>query len=151
MWEPVCRNDVPVVRRTNQAACAEAPDWCGHRTTKEKRGCPPKKWEKHGEGYQSVIAWYLAANKICCERSPETDFRVLTHGCSQLHLNVIEPLYTHFHEPVLCVQKFCYTSYIVSAYAHTQLALRVIHESTTFKGMRVSVRCFASQTFSLSS
>ena len=32
-----------------------------------------------------------------------------------------------------------------------QLALRVVHESTTFKGMRESVRCLASQAFSLSS
>ena len=31
------------------------------------------------------------------------------------------------------------------------LALRVVHESTTFKGMRESVRCLASQAFSLSS
>ena len=29
------------------------------------------------------------------------------------------------------------------------LALRVVHESTTFKGMRESVRCLASQVFSL--
>ena len=31
------------------------------------------------------------------------------------------------------------------------LALRVVHESTTFKGMRESVCCLASQAFSLSS
>ena len=31
------------------------------------------------------------------------------------------------------------------------LALHVVHESTTFKGMRESVRCLASQAFSLSS
>ena len=31
------------------------------------------------------------------------------------------------------------------------LALRVVHESTAFKGMRESVHCFASQAFSLSS
>ena len=76
---------------------------------KKRRGRPPKKREP-GEGYSSAIACHFSANKECARAYSEQTFSVLAYARNTEHLGVLEAMYIHALDPVLCRQKQFVTS-----------------------------------------
>ena len=70
-----------------------------------KRGRPPKKRENPAEEYQSAIACHLVANEQCCRHYTDSDFSILARAPTKRHLHVLESVFIHILQPVLCKQK----------------------------------------------
>ena len=67
----------------------------------KRRGRPPKL----DKIYQSAIASHLAEDSRCREQYSDSDFTILARARSRHHLNVLETVFIHVLEPVLCRQK----------------------------------------------
>ena len=55
--------------------------------------------------YQSSIAQHLSVNVDCVRCYSDECFTVLSRGRSRFHLAVLEAVYIHTQQPVLCKQK----------------------------------------------
>ena len=86
---------------------------------KKRRGRPPRKREKPDDDYQSAIACHLASNTDCCENYSDSDFKILAHGRTKCHLDVLEAMYIHVLDPVLCRQKRFVTYLTLFKHAHS--------------------------------
>ena len=69
------------------------------------RGRPPKKRENPAEEYQSAIACHLAASEQCRPHYTDSYFSILTRARTKRHLHVLESMFIHTLQPVLCKQK----------------------------------------------
>ena len=57
------------------------------------------------DAYQSSIANHLSASGQCADSYRDDCFSVLSRGRSRRHLEVLESMYIHTMQPVLCKQK----------------------------------------------
>ena len=57
--------------------------------------------------YQPSIAQHLSVNVYCVRCYSDECFTVLSRGGSRFHLAVLEAVYVHTQQPVLCKQKQC--------------------------------------------
>ena len=98
MWEPVCNP----VWRSNETACGKAPFWIRSTSLHINTMAVRKNSGKTLWRVPMASACHQMANTECCASYNNSPFTVFFHCCSKRNLDVLEAIYVHVLEPVLC-------------------------------------------------